>query len=226
MSQWKNAIPNRKTLHALKREAVLQQAVTDFNQKGFHATSLEDIAHSLGLTKAALYHYFPNKHALLRASFDRALGVAFEGLEKAQNTGGSALEILGNTLKYYLRASLDDLSCCVVLTEQNALLPKDQEEVVASRDRFESALRDLVEKGMKDGSIVPCNSKLAVFALLGSVNWVPKWFSSNGQWQDYQVAEALVDVLCRSLAKNPTDSLVKDIGGLKPPPDHAEQPLY
>lgn len=217
MSRWKNVVPNRKTLHALKREAVLRQAVSDFNQKGFHATSLEEIAQSLGITKAALYHYFPNKHALLRASFDRALEVAFEGLEEARRKGGTGLEILGNTLKHYLRASLDDLSCCVVLTEHSALLPQDQEELLVGRDRFETALRDLVQQGMDDGSIVPCNSKLAVFALLGSVNWVPKWFSSDGPWRDYQVAEALVDILCRALATRPADTLVKDIGSLKPP---------
>lgn len=217
MSRWNNVVPNRKALHALKREAVLRQAVSDFNQKGFHATSLEEIAQSLGITKAALYHYFPNKHALLRASFDRALEVAFESLETARNTGGTGLEILANTLKNYLRASLDDLSCCVVLTEHSALLPEDQEELLRGRDRFEGALRDLVKQGIADGSIVPCDSKMAVFALLGSVNWVPKWFSSDGPWRNDQVSEALVDILCRALATNPADALVKDVSKLKPP---------
>lgn len=211
MSRWNNVVPNRKALHALKREAVLRQAVADFNQKGFHATSLEEIAQSLGITKAALYHYFPNKHALLRASFDRALEVAFESLDRARKAGGTGLEMLSNTLKNYLRASLDDLSCCVVLTEHSALLPEDQEELVKHRDRFENELRKLVQMGIEDGSIVHCDSKLAVFALLGSVNWVPKWFSSEGPWRNDQLAEALVDLLCRSLATAPSDSLATDV---------------
>lgn len=216
MSRWNSAVPNRKTLHALKREAVLRQAVADFNQKGFHATSLDDIAQNLGVTKAALYHYFPNKHALLRASFDRALEVAFESLESARKLGGNGLQILGNTLKGYLVASLDDLSCCVVLTEHSALLPEDQKDLVAGRDRFEGALRDLVQAGIDDGSIIPCNTKLAVFTLLGSVNWVPKWFSSEGPWRNDQLAEALVSMLCRSLATAPVDSLPADISRIKP----------
>lgn len=69
MATWNNAVPTRKAMHQLKREALLREAIAAFNQKGFHATSLGDIATSLGVTKAALYHYFPNKHALLFEAF-------------------------------------------------------------------------------------------------------------------------------------------------------------
>lgn len=77
MATWNNAVPTRKAMHQLKREALLREAIAAFNQKGFHATSLGDIATSLGVTKAALYHYFPNKHALLFEAFAEALRVGF-----------------------------------------------------------------------------------------------------------------------------------------------------
>lgn len=216
MSIWKNVVPNRRALHELKREALLREAVAAFNQKGFHATSLEDIASSLGVTKAALYHYFPNKNALLWASFERAMGIAFESLEKARERGGTSLEILSRTLKGYLAAIIDDLNCCVILTEENALLPKDREALIPKRDRFEHGLRDLVETGIADGSIIPCNSKLVVFALLGAINWVPKWFSPEGPWRNDQLAVALVDMLCRGLSAQPVDELARDISKIDP----------
>lgn len=212
MATWNNAVPNRLTLHERKREALLREAVAAFNQRGFHATSLGEIASSLGVTKAALYHYFPNKHALLSAAFERAMEVAFENLEKARAQGGTSLEVLSRTLTGYLTAILDDLNCCVILTEENALPPEDREALILKRDQFEQGLRDLVENGMTvDGSIIPCNSKLAVFALLGAINWVPKWFSPEGPWRNDELAVALVEMLCRGLSSNPAERLATNI---------------
>ncbi|MBY0511008.1 MAG: TetR/AcrR family transcriptional regulator [Rhodospirillaceae bacterium] len=52
---WKNAVVSREEQRELKREALLHEAAAAFNQRGYHATSLDDIANSLGVTKAALY---------------------------------------------------------------------------------------------------------------------------------------------------------------------------
>lgn len=215
MATWKNAVPNRKALHQLKREALLREAVAAFNQKGFHATSLDDIAASLGVTKAALYHYFPNKHALLFQAFTEALRVAFASLEEAKRKGGTGLEKLQATLEGYLRVALGELSRCVILTEEHALLPEDKLNIVEQRDRFEGALRDLVREGIEDGSIIPCDPKLAIFAIFGAVNWVPKWFSDEGDWTNKQLARAMSEMLCRSISAKPVPELVADVARLK-----------
>lgn len=214
MATWKNAVPNRRALHQLKREALLREAVAAFNQKGFHATSLEDIAQSLGVTKAALYHYFPNKHALLFESFSEALRVAFESLEKAQKNGGNGLEKLQMTIAGYLEVALGELSRCVILTEEHALLPEDRETIFQQRDRFEGALRDFVREGIRDGSIIPCDPKLAIFSIFGAVNWVPKWFSESGEWSNKQLAESMSQLLCRSIAAHPVPRLPEDVSRL------------
>src|SRR5437763_12062615 len=98
MATWKNTVPSRDALYEAKREALLREAASAFNRQGFHATSLDDIARNLGVTKAALYHYFPNKHALLRACFGKAMAVAFQSLERAQREGRTGREKLRLTL--------------------------------------------------------------------------------------------------------------------------------
>jgi TetR/AcrR family transcriptional regulator len=213
MTTWAAAVPSRDELHEAKRIALLREAASAFTRKGFHAASLDDIAQKLGVTKAALYHYFPSKHALLRECFKRALEVGFQGLESAEAAGGSARERLRHTLCFYLKEIIDELSCCVVLVEENALLPEDYASLLQERDRFENTLRDLVREGIADGSIVPCDPKLAVFTMLGAVNWVSKWFNQTGAWSADHVSAALTDMLDRMLSATPVAALPTDIGG-------------
>jgi TetR/AcrR family transcriptional regulator len=212
MTAWSAVVPSRDELHEAKRGALLREAASAFTRKGFHAASLDDIAQKLGVTKAALYHYFPSKHALLRECFARALEVGFEGLAAAEATGGNAREKLHNALRFYLKEMIDELSCCVVLTEENALLPDDYAELLQQRDRFEIALRDLIRAGIADGSIVPCDPKLTVFTILGAVHWVSKWFNQGGAWSADAVSTALTDLLDRMLSTTPVAALPTDIG--------------
>ena len=212
MTAWSTVVPSRDELHEAKRGALLREAASAFTRKGFHAASLDDIAQKLGVTKAALYHYFPSKHALLRECFARALEVGFEGLAKAEAEGGSARVKLNNALRFYLKEMIDELSCCVVLTEENALLPEDYAELLKQRDSFEIALRDLIRAGIADGSIVPCDPKLAVFTILGAVHWVSKWFNQGGAWSADAVSTALTDLLDRMVSTTPVAALPADIG--------------
>lgn len=215
MTAWKNLVPNRKVLHQLKREAVLRQAVTAFSKNGFHATSLDDIANSVGVTKAALYHYYPNKHALLFEAFSEALRVAFECLDKAKLAGSNGLERIQMALEGYLSVSLHELSRCVILTEEHALLPEHQEIIFQKRDMYEGQLRELVREGMRDGSVIPCDPKLAIFTIYGAINWVPKWFREEGAWTNEQLAFAMAQLVCRSIAANPLPALPTDVSQIK-----------
>lgn len=219
MTAWNNTVPSRDALYEAKREALLREAARAFNRLGFHATSLDDIARNLGVTKAALYHYIPNKHALLRDCFGKAMAVAFASLERAQRDGRTGREKLSLTLSGYLEQMIDELNCCVVLLEENSLLPADHAQVVQERDRFEHALRDLVREGIADGSIVPCDPKLAVFAILGALNWVPKWFRPDGEWSAKELTAALADLFDRALSTRPSPRLAAPgASGAKPVP--------
>jgi TetR/AcrR family transcriptional regulator len=211
MTAWGAVVPSRDELHEAKRIALLREAASAFTRKGFHAASLDDIAQKLGVTKAALYHYFPSKHALLRECFKRALEVGFQGLDSARETGGNGREKLHHALRFYLKEVIDELSCCVVLVEKDALLPEDYAELLEIRDRFESALRDLVREGIVDGSIVPCDPKLAVFTMLGAVHWVSKWFNPAGAWSAEGVAAGLTEMLDRMLAAMPVSALATEV---------------
>jgi TetR/AcrR family transcriptional regulator len=214
--------PTREDVHGIKRLEVLREAAASFNFKGYHATSMNEIAASLGVTKAALYHYFPNKNSLLAACFEYAMDAAFASLERARKVGRNGRERLVLTMSYYVAELLNELNCCVVLMEEQALEPEDHAKLVRQRDRFERALRAFVREGIEDGSVVPCDPKLAIFVILGAMNWVPKWFTPSGVWKSDQLNAALAQMFERLISSSPVAAMARDVGEL---PSRAELPL-
>ena len=206
--------PSKEDVHGIKRQEVLREAAAFFNFKGYHATSLTEIATKLGVTKAALYHYFPNKNSLLAACFEQAMEIAFASLDRGRKQGGNGRERLVLTISGYVSQLIDELNCCVVLMEEQALEPADRVKLVRQRDRFERGLRALVKEGIEDGSVVPCDPKLTIFVILGAMNWVAKWFKPSGPWKPEQITLALSQIFERTISSSPAVVLPRDVGEL------------
>jgi TetR/AcrR family transcriptional regulator len=210
MSVWNNAVPGPGEQFVRKREALLRAAAQSFNRRGYHGTSLTDIAKKLGVTKAALYTYVPSKEELLYYCHDSAMDAAFEALEQGRTRGRNGLEKLTLTLMGYLELMLSQEASFVLLMEEHAMRPAHVKAIIRRRDQFERGLRDLIADGIKDGSIAPCNPKLAAFVALGALNWVRKWYAPGGTWSGYQTAFALTEMIERALSSRPAKSLTED----------------
>ena len=215
MAAWKDAVPVPSAQFDRKREVLLREAAASFNRRGYHGTSLTEIAKKLGVTKAALYTYVPSKEELLYYCHDAAMDSAIESLHKAQASPGSGLERLTLTLRHYLEMMLGQEGGYVVLLEENAMKPAHVRAIVKRRDQFEQGLREFVVAGIADGSIVRCNPKLAVFMMMGALNWGRKWYRPNGAWSGTQIAHALTEMLERSLSAAPAAALLDDPAALE-----------
>lgn len=118
-------------------------------------------------------------------------------------------------VREYLQVTLSEMSRCVIITEEHALEPQDRAKIVEQRDRFEAKLRGFVREGIEDGSVIPCDPKLAIFSIFGAVNWVPKWFSDSGNWSNKQLAKGMSELLCRAVARHPAEAFAPDIGKMR-----------
>ena len=123
MTVWKNVVLDASAQFDRKREVLLREAAASFNRRGYHGTSLAEIARKLGVTKAALYTYVPSKEELLYYCHDSAMDTALESLHRAQASGGSGREKLSTTLLNYLEMMLGEEGGYVVLLEENAMKP-------------------------------------------------------------------------------------------------------
>lgn len=207
MARWKSGVPSRTELRDAKRDAVLREASASFNKRGFHGTSLDDVAQRLGVTKAALYYYFANKQAVLKACFDLAMEVAFSNVDQAKREGTNGRDKLKIVLAGFLEYIIDEQSVNITMMEEDALSAEDMTSVKTERTRFEHEIREFVREGVKDGSIIPCDPKLVVMALLGALNWTPRWFKPDGQWSRAELGTQMIDLLERMISADPAEKL-------------------
>jgi TetR/AcrR family transcriptional regulator len=207
LTRWKSDIPGSRELRDAKREAVLREASASFNARGYHGTSLDEIAQRLNVTKAALYYYFPNKQAMLKDCFDQAMDVALANIARARRLKGSGREKLLIALSNLLEYFIGEHSVAITVLEEGSLSPEDFQAVKDARRRFEHALRAFLREGIKDGSVVPCDPKLAVLALLGALSSVPRWYKPDGSWTREQVKTHMLALLERMISADPSGDL-------------------
>lgn len=211
---WNQIVPSPQEQRNLKLEALYETAARSFNRRGFHGTSLADLATELGVTKAALYHYVDNKKDLLYRLHTLSLRAANDSLDLARREGRNGLEKVRLTIYNYLLRITKSRTTCLVLFEDDAMTAGHAKDVLERSREVEHALRDLVCEGIADGSIVPCDAKLATFILVASMNWVSRWYDPADAWTGDQIADGMSAMLARGLARHPAEALPSDIGSL------------
>jgi TetR/AcrR family transcriptional regulator len=197
-ARWNDAVESRDELVERKRIALIRAAGSAFKARGFHNTSLDDVAASLNVTKPTLYYYIDSKQDLLYRCHDHALDLGELALEFGRE-GVNGLDRLQRTLGRYIESLTDDFAAYSVLSDLHDLSPKQFAAIQKRRRRFDEIFRGFVSEGIADGSIRPCNPMLAVAWFMGSVNAIPRWFDHTGPMSGSEVAAAYVDLITRGL---------------------------
>ena len=178
-----------ETRWELQKDRMLRAAARCFNEKGYSGTSLKDVSTILGLTDAALYYYVRNKEELVYLCYLRAGDVGREALDRAVAEGDDGLDIVRRYLRYHLEVMTGERGPIAIMSEIPSLEPAHREEILEISRRHSARFEDVIEKGIADGSIAPCDVRMTGNAIMGSLNWVPKWFHGDAAVADKVVAE-------------------------------------
>jgi AcrR family transcriptional regulator len=182
-----------------KREAVLRAAVRMFNARGFHATSLDDVAASLGVSKPTIYHYLGNKEQVLIECVDRGLTLLREAAEGARDAHGNGRDRLRAFLIRYARINMEDFGRCTIRTGDEMLSAEGAARFRAGKRTIDRALRALIAEGVEDGSLAVDDVRLTAFTFAGALNWPARWYDPEGDEDPVALAEAMADLLLRSV---------------------------
>jgi AcrR family transcriptional regulator len=189
----------------IKREAVIRAAARAFNARGYHNTSIDDIAAALQVTKPTIYYYVPNKEQLLLECFLAGLEQIRAALRASEGSPQPAREQLVEVMRHYARAIAGEYGWCMVRAEDQDLSPESSARIRALKSEIDQGMRRLLKCGMRDGSIAHCDAKMTAFAIAGALNWIAHWFGDNRGMSATEVAEAFVDIFNRGLMPRPAD---------------------
>ncbi len=190
----------------MTRDEILDAAAQVFRQKGFHGASMADIAGSVNLQKASLYHHVSSKQEILLELLERALGILQQEISEVASRSLPADQKLRQMIRAYLQAlaQYPDLSA-VLLFEHRSLDKKNHSRHVPHRDRFEALWRDVILEGQRSHIFHCPDAGIAVRALMGTMNWTLTWYRPDGPLSMGKIADEYADLFLNGLMKTPTE---------------------
>ena len=182
------ATKSTETRFSAKRARILKAAAACFNEKGYSGTSLKDVARGLGLTDAALYYYVRNKEELVYQCYLRAAELGSEAIERAMREGDTGINQARLYLKYHVEIMVGDRGPVAIMSEIPSLDRDHRNEILTASRRHSLKFEKIISTGIADGSIAPCDVRMTGNAIMGAINWIPKWFHG-----DAKTAKAIVE---------------------------------
>ena len=192
---------NRRRDPATKREAILATAAQLFLEKSYARTSLNDVAERLSITKPAIYHYFRSKEQILVECYRLGTALIGETLDQIAAHCGTGIEKVAAFISSYANVMTVNFGRCVMRLDEGDLSGDARAEIRASKRKIDRRLRSFVQEGIDDGSIAPCDPKLAAFSIAGALNWICMWYEPGGPLSPEEIATQFARTLTQGLAR-------------------------
>ena len=151
------------------------------------------------MTKGNLYYYFKNKEEILYACHDYSLDLVLEQLKEVERSSLSPDRKLRELVGGFVHLFIDVLPGTVWTLDLEALSPRFLRKIIAKRDRFDRGVRRILKDGMDAGVFAPGDPKLLTFAIMGAINWIPRWFDPSGKAKSEEIADTFADYLVGGL---------------------------
>jgi AcrR family transcriptional regulator len=184
----------------MNKELILEAAAQIIRQKGFHATSMKDIADAVSLQKASLYHHVSNKQEILLLLLEQGLDILTDRLHKVLQKDEPVDIKIRQAIAAFFEVLFEHSDIVSVLLLEHRSLDSDlHSRHIASRDRYERLWRDLIQEGIQSGVFRPCDPALTARSLLGVMNWTITWYRPGGPLSVEEITDHMVDLFINGL---------------------------
>jgi TetR/AcrR family transcriptional regulator len=154
-------------------EKLFEAAFSLFGEKGFERTTMEEIAARSGVARATLYYYFRGKDDLFLFLLERGVSMLGVMLGEATQSGATARERLEHALDRLIDLMAEFRDVLLVAMQQFGRIASNTgEEHAWIHDRATGTLRAILEDGVKDGSLRPCDAESTALAIFGGACWI------------------------------------------------------
>src|SRR5271165_6714428 len=177
------------------RQEILRTAARLFQQRGYDATSMNDVAAALKLSKGGLYHHFESKDEILfhimshamQITEDRVINVVRRLDPSRSGASGSGIDITQERLRTLIRLHIEvvlspeDREITVMLHENHPLPPTLRRKINGRKKDYvhfvEHIIADVQRKRNSPSQVTP---RAAALALVGMINWIYQWYKPGG----------------------------------------------
>jgi AcrR family transcriptional regulator len=183
------------------RVEILKSAAAAFRRLGYHGATVEQIAAALHMKKGNLYYYFRNKEDILYACHQYSTERLLTLLSEVQQSGLRPDEKVRRLIVDVVHTILDELHGTALFLDLEALSPAHLKSIIVKRDEFDRGLRQLLDEGVREGVFAHEDVKLRSFAILGALNWIPRWYNPDGPASSQEIADRFADYLLAGLRR-------------------------
>jgi AcrR family transcriptional regulator len=187
-----------------RSEEVYAAALRLFTEKGYHATSMQDIAALVGLYKGSLYHYIGSKEELLVQVFERAMRSLIAEVERiVADPSLRPLDQLRLVIEAHVGAVAENLDALTVyLHEFRALTGSAFDRVRLQRERYRELVTTIVARGVSSGDFAAADVDVATLGVMGMCNWLAQWYRPGGRLSPGEIGAVFADLVLDGLTSS------------------------
>ncbi len=188
-----------------RKQEILKAASLLFREKGYHGTTIRDIAERSGLLSGSLYAYIRTKEDLLFEITDEVADHFIRSLTAVVSLPVPPEEKFRRGLAAHIAVVADHLDAATVFShEWKALSSERRAAIQAKRDAYEQLWNQILQEGITAGVFAEAGS-LARTVILSVANWLYQWYDPNGALSPEPLAERLADILLAGLRTRSDD---------------------
>ncbi len=188
-----------------RKAEICRAAERLFRERGFHATSVRDIAETVGLQGGSLYSHVESKDDLLWDIVNQSADRFFAALRPIVASQKEIIRTLGDAIVAHVGVLTDDLDAAAVYTTEWRHLSAERRAAVAQRrSEYEQLFRTLVRQGIREGVLSPVDETYATLFILSTLNYLYLWFRPGGRMTSDEVARMLADFIFDGLRRRTT----------------------
>lgn len=178
-----------------KRIEIMEHCAALFDKVGYHKTSMQMLADEVGLGKPTLYHYFPGKTAILYAIHDTHMRALLDGLEHSDGETRDPVALLRSACIHILRQIADHPGYVRAFMDHYGELEGGMRaEIRGHRNDYFNRVVGIIQDGIDNGRLKPCDPTITAYGFLGMCNWAYKWYPPLAKTRK---PEDMADALCQ-----------------------------
>lgn len=179
---------------AMKFQSVLKTASKQFNRNGIEATSIDEIAAQIGVSKGVLYHYFEDKSDLITQCYERSFDLCDRFVVASTSVDGNTLDIVQTNAHLNIQAQVDNISPLMPQPGFGSLFIDTRNRLQERAKAQNHTIAQILEKGIADKVARPCHTEMVTHIIGGAIGWIPKWLPQESAYTSKELGDKISDL--------------------------------